>query len=272
MDAAAKVTQIGLVGHHATGDELGVSGNRRERRLELMRDVCRELAAHAIVVGKHAHLALELLTLALDTIEHRFHLGIHILAVALGMIQIDLEQRSDDRARRPTRRHERNEQQHDSQQHNRKRHRGENRQDAVLLLRKAHHGAVIEANCLVKHDLAQRGTRAFRRSAPGLDRIGNLGAVRVVLHFLRRLFAVVQDRAVGVDKRDALAIEGQALEHRDIVDRFVERGSDDSRLVAQLATRNAGHVALEVTGPCQGENRDHQERDAKDGCKHAPEQ
>ena len=50
IDATAKVAQVVLALDHAICDELGIARNRRKRRLELMGDIRRELAAHTVVV------------------------------------------------------------------------------------------------------------------------------------------------------------------------------------------------------------------------------
>ena len=50
VDAAAEGAQIVLTLDHAVCDELSIARNRRKRRLELMGDIRRELAAHTVVV------------------------------------------------------------------------------------------------------------------------------------------------------------------------------------------------------------------------------
>ena len=135
VDAAAKGAQVVLTLDHAVRNELGIARDCRKRGLELMGDICRELATHAVVVRQHRHLALELLALRLNALEHGNHLGIGMLVAAAWMVQIHLLQRRNNGTGFATRQEKREHRAGCRDKQHRRHHRQQNRRNAGLSLR-----------------------------------------------------------------------------------------------------------------------------------------
>ena len=115
-----------------------------------------ELAAHAVVVGKYAHLPFELLALRLDALKHGNHLRVGVLDVADRMVEVDVAQRRDDGARLTASDHEGYDGAERRETGERRKHVEQDGQVACLLLRQAHDGPVVESHRLVEHHLAER--------------------------------------------------------------------------------------------------------------------
>ena len=168
-----------------------------------MGDIGRELAAHAVVVRQHRHLALELLALRLNALEHGNHLGISMLVAAARMVQIDLLQRLNDGTGLTTRQEKREHRTCRRNEQHRRHERHQNRRNARLGLRQANNLAVIKSDGSVQHNLVERGACALRRTRAALESLDDLGTIAVIGQHRRRCLVVVGNRPVFVDQRDA---------------------------------------------------------------------
>ena len=272
VDAASEVAQIRLVGHETVGDELGISRDRGKRGLEFVRDVGGELATHAVVIGQYAHLALELLTLALDTLQHGLHLGIGVLDIAARMIEIDLEQGLDDAMRFAPRNDDGNNGATNDHEDDGQGQRSQDGQVSRFSLGNAHHTAVGKAHRLVEHDLAQRRARTLGGTVACRDCLLDLGTIGMVLHLARVGIAVEQDIALGIDQGDADVLQMQSTQHGEMAGGAVERSRDHTGLVGELGARRMDEPLLYDQSKGEGEHDDGRERHPQDGHEYAPRQ
>ena len=207
-----------------------------------MGDIGRELTAHTVVVRQHRHLALELLALRLNALEHGNHLGISMLVAAARMVQIDLLQRLNDGTGLTTRQEKREHRTRRRNKQHRRHERHQNRRNARLGLRQANNLAVVKSDGSVQHNLVERGACALRRTRAALESLGDLGTIAVIGQHGRRRLVVVGNRPVFVDQRDAqvLAIETAQKGNRLLL--LIEGSGNKLGFLRKVGTR----------GICQG--------------------
>ena len=218
----------------------------------------------ALLVGEGAHLALDLLPLALHAHKQRGQLVVHVVLQRL--VQVQFVHRGHDALRHEAGDAQRQERHRREDDHQQRKDAQKHADDGALGAGDAQHVAAVGAHGVVVGDLGKRRGVAVAAAAALGERLLELRAVGVARERFGLRAAVVEHRAVRIDQRHAV-VAGEALKEGGFVLRQRQRVQQIARLRAHFSC-DALHIVGVERRAGQGGGDEHR----RDGREHdAPE-
>ena len=235
--------------YHVVPHELGIPRDYLKRRLHLVAHVAREIAAHRLSAREILVLLAKLSLLVVDSLEQRVHFLVNLVLERVGKVK--RINRLHNARRQPLRQQEHEHNRHEKRERNRPHHAAEERDQGLARLGQAHNIPVLKLHRGIQRHGAKRARVAGHLPAPTLVGFAHLGTVGVVFHRRSIGHAVVEHRAVRVDKRIAEGI-GKLL-RKGLLARLRVEVAQRCRDVL----RRRGQVALRIALVGDIENRRH---------------